>query len=99
MADEIASGALQAADPAAIALALAGASRAEADAYLRDQRYHLHEQLKQIHLDIWEKVLGVLLRLATAFVGLAVAAGCGFLIWNAAQSNELVVTPSPCRQT
>jgi len=91
MAEETASGASQAADPAAIALALAGASRAEADAYLRDQRYHLHEQLKQIHLDIWEKVLGVLLRLATAFVGLAVAAGCGFLIWNAAQSNELVV--------
>ena len=53
MADEIATGASEAVDPAAVSLALAGASRVEADAYLRDQRHHLHEQLKQIHLDIW----------------------------------------------
>jgi tetratricopeptide (TPR) repeat protein len=85
-------------DPVAMTLALGGADREEANAFLRDQRklisvqlHHLHEQLKQIHLDIWEKVLGVLLRIATAIVGLAVAAGFGFLIWNAAKSNELIV--------
>ena len=61
------------ADPAAVSLALAGASREEADAFLRDQRHHLHEQLKQIHLDICEKWLGVLLRVATLCVGVAVA--------------------------
>jgi len=92
-------------DPIAVSLALAGASREKADAFLDDQhaliakqcaladdqRHHLHEQLKQIRLDVWEKVLGVLLRIATAVVGLAVAAGFGFLIWNATESNELIV--------
>jgi tetratricopeptide (TPR) repeat protein len=92
-------------DPTAVGLALAGASREQADAFLQEQRdlamkqgaligaqlHHLHEQNKQIHLDIWEKVLGVLLRIATAFVGLAVAAGAGWLIWNAANSNDLVI--------
>lgn len=78
-------------DPAALSLALSGASREEADAFLRDQRHHIHEQLKQIHLDIWEKWLGVLLRVATLLIGLAVAAACAFLIWNAVRSNELVV--------
>src|SRR3954470_9165941 len=50
------------ADPAAVSLALAGASREKADAFLDDQRafiadhrHHLHEQLNQIHLDVWEK--------------------------------------------
>ena len=61
-------------DPAAAALVLAGASRKEADAYLDDQRHHIHEQLKQIHLDILEKWLGVALRLATLIVGLAIRA-------------------------
>lgn len=79
------------ADPAALSLALVGASREEADAFLRDQRHHIHEQLKQIHLDILEKWLGVLLRIATLLIGLTVAAGGAFLIWNAARSNELVV--------
>jgi tetratricopeptide (TPR) repeat protein len=78
-------------DPAAVSLALAGASREEADAFLRDQRHHLHEQLKQIHLDVWEKRLGVLLRVATAFIGVAIAAALGWLVWNAASSNDLVI--------
>ncbi len=81
------------ADPAALSLALAGASRGEADAFLRDQRHHLHEQLNQIHLDIWEKKLGVLLRLATLVVGLAVAGGLSLLIWQAAHSEGLRVEP------
>src|SRR5580704_47450 len=44
----------EAVDPVGISLALSGASRSEADAYLRDQRHHMHEQLKQIHLEVWE---------------------------------------------
>jgi tetratricopeptide (TPR) repeat protein len=85
-------------DPTAVALALAGASRERADAFLKDQQaliaaqlHHLHEQLKQIHLDVWEKRLGVLLRVATAFVGVAVAGALTWLVWNAASSNELVM--------
>jgi tetratricopeptide (TPR) repeat protein len=92
-------------DPTAVALALAGASTDDANAFLRDQRkliedqrtfiadqrHHLHEQLKQLHLDVWEKRLGVLLRVATAFIGVAIAAALVWLIWNAANSNDLVI--------
>ena len=58
-------------DPVALGMALSRASSNVDDAltgYLDDQRRHLHEQLKQLHLDIWEKFLGVFLRLATAVV-------------------------------
>jgi tetratricopeptide (TPR) repeat protein len=79
------------ADPVALSLALGGASRAEADAFLRDQRHHLHEQLKQIHLDIFEKWLGVLLRVATLCVGVAVACFLGAAVWNAAHDDGLVI--------
>src|SRR5215469_15361848 len=85
-------------DPAAMALALGGASREKADAFLDDQRaliaeqrHHLHRQYTQLDLSIWQQRLGVLLRIATAFVGIAIAAGLGFVTWNAAQSNELIV--------
>src|SRR5271154_2840993 len=78
---------------AAASLALSGASRAEADAFLRDQRHHLHEQLKQLHLDIWEKWLGLFLRAATAVVGVAAAGAVGFLVWGAANSDGLRVEP------
>jgi tetratricopeptide (TPR) repeat protein len=81
------------ADPAALSLALAGASRSEADAFLRDQRNHLHEQLKQIHLDIFEKWLGVSLRLATLIVGIAVAFGAALMVWDAAHANGLLIEP------
>jgi tetratricopeptide (TPR) repeat protein len=77
--------------PVAVSLGLAGASREEADAFLRDQRHHMHEQLKEISLRLWELRLGVLLRIATAFVGVAVAAALAFMIWNAARSNDLVI--------
>ena len=80
-------------DPFAASLALAGASRGEADAFLRDQRQHMHEQLKQIHLDIMEKWLGVFLRAATAVVGTAMAAAVAWLVWQAAHSNGLRIEP------
>lgn len=57
-------------------------------ALIADQRYHMR---KQFGLGLWEKRLGVLLRIATAFIGLAVAAGAAWLIWNAAHSNDLVI--------
>jgi Tfp pilus assembly protein PilF len=88
------------ADAAAVALALNGASQKTADAFLNDQRaliadqrHHLHEQFKQLRLGIWEKRLGVLLRMATAMIGLAVAAGLAFLVWAAAHSNGLLIEP------
>ncbi len=87
-------------DPTAVALALHGASREEADAFLKKQgslidvqKHHLHEQLKQLHLSVWEKQLGVFLRVATAIVGVAVAAGFALMVWDAAHSKGLIIAP------
>ena len=86
------------ADPAAMALALGSASRTEADAFLRNQnslidlqKHHLREQFKQLRLSIWQQRTGVLLRVATAFIGLLLAVALAYLIWNAANSNALVI--------
>jgi len=83
---------------AATALALGGASREEADNFLRnqngliaDQRHHLHRQLTALDLGIWEKRIGVLLRIATAFIGIVIAAGLAAIIWNAAHADGLVI--------
>jgi tetratricopeptide (TPR) repeat protein len=90
-----------------VALALAGAGRDEADAFLREQRalaakqsslidvqkHHLHEQFKHLHLSVWEKRVGILLRFATAIVGFAVAASISFLVWDAWHSNNLLIEP------
>ena len=85
-------------DPAAVALALGGASREKADAFLDEQRgliaiqkHHLHEQIKHLDLGIWEKRLGVMLRLATLTVGIAFAAGLSLMVWEAAHANGLIV--------
>lgn len=92
-------------DPAAVALALNSAngdpSTAEdVRAFLRDQRslieiqkHHLHEQFKQLRLGIWEKRLGVLLRVATAVIGLAIATGLAFMVWDASRSEGLLIEP------
>jgi hypothetical protein len=64
-------------DPAAVALALGGASREDAGAFLKKhgalvddqreliavQKHHLTEQFKKLRLDIWEK------RTCTMFAG------------------------------
>ena len=85
-------------DPAAVALALGSASRNKADRFLEeqtalamDQRHHLHRQFTALDLSIWEKRLGVLLRIATGFVGLAVAAGLALMIWDAAHADGLII--------
>ncbi|HEY1877652.1 MAG TPA: hypothetical protein VGG66_09280, partial [Rhizomicrobium sp.] len=96
MADEKTSDPAGAADPVALGMALGRASAsvdAELTAYLHDQRHHLHEQLKQVHLDIWEKRLGVMLRGATMVMGLAAAAILAFMVWDAAHSNGLLIEP------
>ena len=87
-------------DPAAAALALAGASRERADSFLARQEalttvqlHHLHEEIKHLHLNIWEKRLGVWLRAATFCVGIAAAGGVAMMIWQAAHSSGLIIEP------
>jgi tetratricopeptide (TPR) repeat protein len=62
-------------------------------ALIADQRHHLHEQFKHLHLSVWEKQLSVLLRVATAVVGIAFAAAVGAMVWDAAHSNGLLIEP------
>jgi tetratricopeptide (TPR) repeat protein len=93
MAEETKGPAPEGIDPFAASLALSGASREKADAFLDDQRHHIHEQLKQIHLDIFEKWLGVALRLATLCVGIAAATAIGLMVWDATHSSGLLIEP------
>jgi len=85
-------------DPAAMSLALGGASRDKADAFLddqraliADQRHHLHEQFKQLKLGIFSQRVSIALKGLTAVIGLAVVIGLGVVIWNAAHADGLVV--------
>ena len=105
MSEEMESGAsggvedaLPGTDPAAMAMALNGASQKEADAFLKNQsslidvqKHHLHEQFKHLRLSMWEKRMGVVLRVATAITGIAFAAGVTYLVWSAANSNLLLI--------
>jgi tetratricopeptide (TPR) repeat protein len=94
MAEEQGPAAEAGVDPIALGAAMGRASPAvdaELISYLHDQRHHLHEQLKQIHLDIFEKWLGVALRLATLLVGLAVAGGAIWVVREAYQADGLRV--------
>jgi tetratricopeptide (TPR) repeat protein len=91
MSEELESGTSGSIDPVAISLALAGASRAKADAYLDDQRHHLHEQFKQLRLATLSQRLTIALKIATGAVGLAIIAGLGVAIWSASRANGLVV--------
>ena len=85
-------------DPVATTLALGGASRTKADAFLDNQnslidiqKHHLRAQFKHLGLRIWGERMSVLLRVATAFMGLAVAAALAFMVWDAAHDEGLVV--------
>ena len=100
MSDETPEPQGEASDPTAIALALTKGSAAvdgEIIAFLRDQRHHLHEQARhlreQLALKLWELRMGVVLRVATAVVGIAVAGGLAYLVWDAAHSKGLIVEP------
>ncbi len=82
---------------------MTGASRAKADAFLdgathdhlrcRTAGSHLREHLGEFIWTYSRKRLGVLLRIATAFTGLAIAAGLAFMVWQAAESNGLLIEP------
>ena len=92
-------------DPAAVALALGGASREDAGSYLKkqsalvdnqnllvnDQRHHLREQFKHLRLVTLEKCVSSLLLIATAFVGVAFAAFLALMIWDAAHADGLII--------
>jgi len=84
-------------DPVATSMALSGASRAKADAFLEDQRHHLYEQARhlreQLSLKLWELRMGVFLRVGTLVVGLAFATGAGLMVWDAAHSKGLIIEP------
>jgi hypothetical protein len=55
------------------------------------QEHHLHRQLKALDLGIWEKRLGVLLRVVTGFVGIVVAAGLVLMLWDAAHADGFAI--------
>ncbi len=52
------------------------------------QKHHLHKQLLPILAEKW---LGVLLRAATAVVGIVFAGALAFMIWEASESNGLLI--------
>jgi tetratricopeptide (TPR) repeat protein len=94
-------------DPAAAALALSGASREEADAFLNDQRTilhkqgaliedqrrHLHEQLKRLKIGVISDRLSIMLKVLTGIVGVGVAGVFALMVWDAAHSSGLIVEP------
>ncbi len=84
-------------NPTAMSLALTGASRGEADTFLQHQRRLSDEQndyLRQtMRPTIWGQWLSVFLRAATSVVGVAFAAGIGWMVWDAAHSEGLLIEP------
>jgi tetratricopeptide (TPR) repeat protein len=89
-------------DPAALALALAGAGREEANAFLRkqgalidDQRDHLHEQrhllLSRLRLGQFSDRIKATLQVMTVMVGAAIVIGLGAAVWNASRADGMVV--------
>jgi tetratricopeptide (TPR) repeat protein len=87
-----------------VSLAIAGASREEADAFLRDQRRLVALQARELsheldlrHWSLWVRHLSGVLKL-TFEVGLAVVAAglacfIGAAVWNAAHAEGLVIEP------
>jgi tetratricopeptide (TPR) repeat protein len=91
-----------AANPAAMALGLGAASRDKADAFLDEQRRMLHLQMEEMRADHPYKLSHHRLRrfsdwakaafeFSAGLLALALAAGLSYLVWNAANSNDLVI--------
>src|SRR4051812_26303809 len=89
-------------EPVAAALALGGASREEADAFLRDQRklialqaQELSHELDLRHWSLWVRhasgVLKLTLELGLGLLLLALVAGISLMVWNAAHSDGLII--------
>jgi tetratricopeptide (TPR) repeat protein len=90
------------ADPAAVAFALAGADRAEANAYLKDQRRLVQLQAKELahelklrHWSMWVRHCSALLKLtlegSVAIVLVGLVACIAGAVWNAAHDDGLVI--------
>ena len=100
MSEEISGSESGGPDPVATSLALGRGSPAvdsEIVAFLHDQRSHLHEQARhlreQLGLKLWELRMGVVLRVATAVVGIVMAVGVAAMVWDAAHSKGLIIEP------
>jgi tetratricopeptide (TPR) repeat protein len=89
-------------EPVAAALALGGASREEADAFLRDQRKLIALQAQELtheldlrHWSLWVRhasgVLRLTLELGIGLVMLALVGGIGLTVRNAAHADGLVI--------
>ena len=89
-------------DPAAVALALGGASRVTADAFLNDQRAMLRVQMEEMRGEYRYKLSHFRLRrfsdwakaafeASVGLLALAVVCALAVMIWNAVHANGLVV--------
>jgi tetratricopeptide (TPR) repeat protein len=89
-------------DPAAVALALHGASREVADAFLQDQRGLIQLQAKELshelglrHWSLWVRhfsgVLKLTLEVSLALVALALVGIAAGSVWNATHADGLVI--------
>src|SRR3954469_8538660 len=67
--------------------------RGHVAAFLNDQRSLIADQRHHLHLGVWEKRIGMMLRLATLCVGLAFVATLGWMVREAAQADGLKVEP------
>src|SRR3954468_1395757 len=90
------------ADPVAASLALAGANRHKADAFLDDQRRMLHLQMEEMRGEYHYKLSHLRLRRFSGWIkaafeaslgllALIVVAGLGFMVWSAAHADGFVI--------
>jgi tetratricopeptide (TPR) repeat protein len=89
-------------DPAAVALALGGASRERADAFLKKQEALVDLQARELahelglrHWSLWVRHASALLKLAlelsAGLLLLGVVAGMSLMVWNAAHADGLII--------
>ena len=89
-------------DPAAATLALGGASREEADAFLKDQRRLIQLQAQELahelslrHWSLWVRhasgLLKLALELSAGLLLLFAVSSIGMMVWNAAHSDGLII--------